>query len=156
MGELMSQYIQYTKSLFAHGILDEQFQQLQQLQDESTPDFVREVATLFFDDSKKIVNELTVALKQQIIDFKLVDANVHQLKGSSSSIGAQRVKNVCIHFRNSCEQRNYDGCRKCLQDLQRECSEVEQRLQTLFMMEQQIMASGASIPVVEIPDQMMV
>ncbi|KAL5705185.1 peroxiredoxin type-2 [Ranunculus cassubicifolius] len=62
MGELLSQYIQYTKSLFAHGILDEQFQQLQKLQDESTPDFVREVANLFFDDSKKIVNELTAAL----------------------------------------------------------------------------------------------
>ncbi|KAL5995079.1 peroxiredoxin type-2 [Asimina triloba] len=95
--------------IFALGLLDDQYTQLQQLQDESNPDFVFEVVSLFFDDSEKLLNELTGVLNEQPLDFKKVDAHVHQLKGSSSSIGAQRVKNVCIAFRSFCEAKNHEG-----------------------------------------------
>lgn len=44
------------------NILDEQFIQLQQLQDESNPDFVVEVVSLFFEDSERLLNELAKAL----------------------------------------------------------------------------------------------
>jgi histidine-containing phosphotransfer protein len=66
------------------GILDSQFLQLQQLQDESNPDFVSQVVTLFFQDSDRILNDLSLSLDQQVVDFKKVDPHVHQLKGSSS------------------------------------------------------------------------
>lgn len=42
--------------------MDGQFLQLQQLQDESNPDFVVEVVSLFFQDSEKLLNDLTLAL----------------------------------------------------------------------------------------------
>lgn len=51
--------------LFCLGVkkfLDEQFIQLQQLADESNPDFVVEVVSLFFEDSERLLNELTKAL----------------------------------------------------------------------------------------------
>ncbi|KAK6280452.1 hypothetical protein POUND7_020719, partial [Theobroma cacao] len=60
-----------------------QFLPLQQLQDESNPDFVVEVVFLFFDDSKKLLNDLTIAF-----------------------IAAQRVKNACIAFCNFFEEQN--------------------------------------------------
>lgn len=44
------------------GFLDGQFTQLQQLQDDSNPDFVVEVVSLFFEDSEKLLNDLTKAL----------------------------------------------------------------------------------------------
>jgi hypothetical protein len=39
--------------------LDEQFNQLQQLQDENNPNFLEEVVSLFFEDSQRILENMT-------------------------------------------------------------------------------------------------
>lgn len=142
-------FVEYTASLFREGFLDGQFSQLQQLQDESNPDFVVEVVSLFFEDSEKLLNDLTRALDQQNIDFKKVDAHVHQLKGSSSSIGAQRVKDACVTFRNFCEEQNIEACLRCLHEVKQEYLLVKNKLETLFRLEQQIVTAGGAIPMVE-------
>ncbi|XVF42051.1 hypothetical protein PTKIN_Ptkin01aG0329100 [Pterospermum kingtungense] len=144
--QLQKQFIDYKASLYNEGFLDEQFTQLQDLQDENNPDFVAEVVSLFFEDSERLLNELTKSLEQQSVDFKRVDAHVHQWKGSSSSIGAQRVQKVCIAFRNYCEEQNVEGCLKSLQQVKHEYSLVKTKLETLFKLEQQIVAAGGSIP----------
>ncbi|RZC81297.1 hypothetical protein C5167_043850 [Papaver somniferum] len=155
VGQMQRSLIDYTAALFREGFLDDQFTQLQQLQDESNPEFVFEVVSLFFEDTEKLLNELAIALglfgyrSQQCADFKKIDAHVHQLKGSSSSIGANRVKNVCVAFRNSCEEKNTDGCLRCLQQIKHEYSLVKNKLENLFRMEQQIVAAGGSIPMME-------
>ncbi|KAI8027677.1 Histidine-containing phosphotransfer protein 1 [Camellia lanceoleosa] len=140
--QLQRQLTDYTTSLYNEGFLDEQFTQLQQLQDESNPEFVVEVVSLFFEDSERLLNELTKALDQQSVDFKKVDAHVHQFKGSSSSIGAQRVQNTCISFRNYCDQQNIEGCLKSLQHVKQEYSLVKNKLETLFKLEQQLLKAG--------------
>ncbi|XVE65698.1 hypothetical protein DITRI_Ditri08aG0020500 [Diplodiscus trichospermus] len=149
VGQMQRRLVDYTKSLFMEGFLDGQFSQLQQLQDESNPDFVVEVVSLFFDDSEKLLNDLAIALDQPNVDFKRVDAHVHQLKGSSSSIGAQRVKNACIAFCNFCKQHNIESCLRCLQQVKQEFYLVKNKLETLFRLEQQIVGAGGSIPVME-------
>ncbi|XP_059592803.1 histidine-containing phosphotransfer protein 1 isoform X1 [Vitis vinifera] len=130
--QMQRRFVEYAASLFREGFLDGQFTQLQQLQDESNPDFVVEVVSLFFEDSEKLLNDLSRALDQQNVDFKRVDSHVHQLKGSSSSIGAQRVKNACIAFRNYCEEQNTDACLSCLQQVKQEYSLAKSKLETLF------------------------
>ncbi|KAA8540497.1 hypothetical protein F0562_024584 [Nyssa sinensis] len=45
-------------SLFHQGVLDEQFLQLQQLQDETSPNFVSEVVNIFFHESEKLLRNL--------------------------------------------------------------------------------------------------
>ncbi|KAJ8511567.1 hypothetical protein OPV22_002001 [Ensete ventricosum] len=147
LGSLQRRYIDFTSALFREGFLDNQYTQLQQLQDESNPEFVLEVVTLFFEDSEKLLNELSRTLDQQVVDFKKVDAHVHQLKGSSASIGAQRVKNVCMAFRNCCEERNQEGCLRWLQQVRQEYFLVKSKLETLFRLEKQILAAGGSVPV---------
>ncbi|KAM7485161.1 hypothetical protein LguiA_001170 [Lonicera macranthoides] len=148
VGQLQRRFVEYTASLFGEEFLDAQFTQLQQLQDESNPDFVVEVVSLFFDDSEKLLNDLSKALEQQNVDFKRVDAHVHQLKGSSSSIGAQRVKNACISFRNFCDEQNIEACLRCLQQVKQECAIVKNKLDTLFRLEQQILEAGGAVPIV--------
>ncbi|PSR86276.1 Histidine-containing phosphotransfer protein [Actinidia chinensis var. chinensis] len=146
VSQLQRQFVDFTTSLYHEGFLDDQFTQLQKLQDESNPEFVAEVVSLFFEDSENLLNNLANALQQQIVDYKQVDAHVHQFKGSSSSIGAQRVKNVCAAFRNLCEGKNLDGCIRCLQQLKLEYSLVKSKLETLFRLEQQILAAGGTVP----------
>ncbi|CAI8603394.1 unnamed protein product [Vicia faba] len=142
--QLEQQLFDYTASLFNEGFLDDQFNQLEQLQDETNPDFVVEVVTLFFDDAERLLNELTTSLGQENIDFKRLDAYVHQLKGSSSSIGAQTVHKTCISFCNFCTEKNVEGCLKSLQQVKHEYSLVKTKLETLFKMEQELLASRLS------------
>ncbi|KAK2457283.1 hypothetical protein P8452_04119 [Trifolium repens] len=136
----------YEAAMFQQGFLDDQFSQLQKLQDDSSPDFVIEVMTMFFDDSEKLLNNISRALEQIPVNFKQIDAYVHQQKGSSASVGAARVKNICATFRNFCEAQNRDGCVSCLQQLQKEYSQLKKNLQYLFRLQQEIKVAGRSIP----------
>ncbi|KAJ1435724.1 Signal transduction histidine kinase, phosphotransfer [Sesbania bispinosa] len=136
-------------AMFQQGFLDDQFSQLQKLQDDSSPDFVIEVVTMFFGDSENLLNNMARALEQVPVDFKQVDAHVHQYKGSSASVGAARVKNVCATFRNFCEAQNLEGCVRCLQQLQQEYTLLKNNLQYLFRLQQEIKAAGGSIPTME-------
>ncbi|KAL9273194.1 Histidine-containing phosphotransfer protein 1-like protein [Drosera capensis] len=132
----------YISSLIHEGILNEQFNQLKSLQDESNPDFVIEVLSLFFDDSERLLNELAKSLDQQIVDFKKVDSHAHQFKGSSSSVGAKRVQDACMSFRWYCNEENLEGCKKCLQQLRNEYALVKSKLDILLKLEQQILAAS--------------
>eukprot|EP00271_Cylindrocystis_brebissonii_P015842 TRINITY_DN38892_c0_g1_i1.p1 TRINITY_DN38892_c0_g1~~TRINITY_DN38892_c0_g1_i1.p1 ORF type:complete len:163 (+),score=51.65 TRINITY_DN38892_c0_g1_i1:325-813(+) len=140
------QLTEHIDNMFAEGLLDDQFTQLQQLQDESNPEFVGEVIQLFFEDSEKLLEDLEEEVAQDPIDFKKVDAHVHQFKGSSSSIGASRVKGVCITFRNHCDEENAEGCRKALEEVKEEYNTVKEKLERMMALEAKIISKGGSLP----------
>ncbi|CAD6265053.1 unnamed protein product [Miscanthus lutarioriparius] len=119
-------------NMFATGLLDDQFQQLQMLQDPSAPNFVSEVVTLFCHDGERIIGELAKLLDKPTVDFDRVDAFVHQLKGSSASVGALKVKNTCIQFREFCQQKSKDGCLKTLETVRINFYELRGKFQTML------------------------
>eukprot|EP01018_Ginkgo_biloba_P001973 Gb_29711 [translate_table: standard] len=139
--QLRQQHNNLMNSLYQEGYLDEHFAQLEQLQDDSNPDFVMEVLSLFFEDSRKLLDNLGKALNREPVDFKKVDAYMHHFKGSSSSVGAQRVKNECIALRGFCEEKLRDGCLQCLQKLKQEHYLLKNKLDNLFQLEKQISAA---------------
>ncbi|KAK6927341.1 hypothetical protein RJ641_005932 [Dillenia turbinata] len=66
------------------GYLDEQFIQLEDLQDDANPNFVEEIVTLFYSDSARLIHGIEQALESNPLDFNRLEACMHQFKGSSS------------------------------------------------------------------------
>ncbi|KAK4428004.1 histidine-containing phosphotransfer protein 6 [Sesamum alatum] len=135
--------------LFHQGVLDEQFLQLQQLQDESSPNFVSEVVNIYFHESEKLLRNLRALLvDKEFSDYKKMGVHLNQFMGSSSSIGAKRVRNVCVAFRAASEQNNRAGCLRALELLEYEYCYLKNKLHELFQIEQQrILAAAVRYPV---------
>ncbi|KAG6422258.1 hypothetical protein SASPL_118823 [Salvia splendens] len=154
--------------LFHQGVLDEQFLQLQQLQDESSPNFVSEVVNIYFHESEKLLRNLRALLylpislslllylinevkmsdvlcrvDRELCDYKKMEIQLNQLMGSSSSIGAQRLRNVCIAFRAASNHNNRPGCLRALELLEYEYCYLKNKLHELFQIEQQRMLAAA-------------
>lgn len=66
------------------------------MQDESSPQFIDEVITLFVDDSTSKLQKLEALLAQAQPSFAEVDQVVHQLKGSSASFGAAAITQLTV------------------------------------------------------------
>ncbi|KAG0487533.1 hypothetical protein HPP92_009628 [Vanilla planifolia] len=130
--------------LFHQGVLDEQFMQLHQLQDESSPNFVSEVISIYFRESEKLLRNLRALLAdQECTDYRKLGCHLNHLVGSSSSIGANRVRNVCVAFRAASERYNRPGCLRSLAVLEHEYCFLKNKLHELFQMEQQrVMVAG--------------
>ncbi|CAK9874911.1 unnamed protein product [Sphagnum jensenii] len=149
VAKLLQQHVDLMDDMFKEGLLDEQFNQLQQLQDESNPNFLEEVVSLFFEDSQRILENMTETIGKDPIDYKVIDSQVHQFKGSSSSIGAQRVKNVCVTFRTCCDKEDKKGCQDTLEEVGEEYNLIKKKLETMLELEKQIVAIGGTLPFME-------
>ncbi|KAF8062856.1 hypothetical protein N665_1191s0011 [Sinapis alba] len=125
------------QSLFDQGYLDEQFMELEELQDDATPNFVEEVATLYFKDSTRLINSIDQALERGSLDFNRLDNYMHQFKGSSSSIGASKVKTECTMFREYCRVGNAEGCLRTFQQVKKEHATLRKKLEHYFQLARQ-------------------
>ncbi|PWA80966.1 HPT phosphotransmitter 4 [Artemisia annua] len=125
------------KSLFDQGYLDEQFVQLEELQDNSNPNFVEEVVSLFYRDSARFLYSIDQALEKRPMDFSTLDSLMHHFKSSSTSIGAKKVKTECTHFRSHCNARNAEGCKRTFQQVKKEYTTLKKKLETYFQMSRQ-------------------
>ncbi|GAB4850293.1 CCAAT-binding factor complex subunit Php5 [Ancistrocladus abbreviatus] len=126
------------QSLFDQGYLDEQFVQLEELQDDTNPNFVEEVATLFYRDSARLLANIEQAMERSPLDFARLDNYMQQFKGSCSSIGAKKVKNECTQFREYCRAGSSDGCMRTLQQLKREYATLKKKLEAYFQLARQV------------------
>ncbi|XP_004486784.1 histidine-containing phosphotransfer protein 4 [Cicer arietinum] len=125
------------QSLFDQGHLDEQFIQLEELQDDANPNFVEEIVTLYYRDSSRLITNLEQTLERNPLDFNKLDTIMHQFKGSSSSIGAKKVKAECTLFREYCRTGHAEGCRKSFQQMKKEYVALKKKLENYFQLARQ-------------------
>ncbi|KAF6141740.1 hypothetical protein GIB67_027918 [Kingdonia uniflora] len=119
-------------SYLMQGFLDEQFIQLEELEDSANPNFVEEIVTLFFKDSVRNINNIEQALERSPLDFDKLDRHMHQFKGSCSSIGAAKVRYESTQFREYCTQGNAEGCIRTFQQLKRETAILQKKFEIYF------------------------
>ncbi|KAH7686351.1 Two-component phosphorelay intermediate involved in MAP kinase cascade regulation protein [Dioscorea alata] len=120
------------------GYLDEQFHQLEELQDDVSPNFVEEVVTLFFRDSSRLIGTIEQALQKHPQDFHRLRTHVERLKGSSCSIGALKVKSECTLLGEYCDEGNMDRCLRSFQKVKREHAILRQKLEAYFQLLRQV------------------
>ncbi|CAA2933449.1 histidine-containing phosphotransfer protein 4-like [Olea europaea var. sylvestris] len=126
------------KSLFDQGYLDEQFIQLEELQDAANPNFVEEVVTMYYRDSARLIQNIDHALEKNPLDFAKLDNYMHQFKGSSCSIGAKKLKNECTQFKEYCETGNGEGCKRTFQQVKKEYAALKKKLEHYFQFARQV------------------
>ncbi|CAL0302267.1 unnamed protein product [Lupinus luteus] len=100
--------------------------------------------SVFFEDAERILKEVEKALGQECIEFHRVGDQVHQLKGSSSSIGAKRFQKVCIAFKHYSDEQNIEGCFASFQQMKEEYCMVKSKLEILLKVEKEFFAAGGS------------
>ncbi|XP_023524882.1 histidine-containing phosphotransfer protein 4-like isoform X1 [Cucurbita pepo subsp. pepo] len=135
--QLLRQINSMRQSLFDQGLLDEQFVQLEELQDDANPNFVEEVVTLCFRDSSRLILNLEQALKKSPLDFNQLDSYMQQFKGSISSIGARKVKDQCTLFREYCMAGSGEGCFRTFQRLKKEHTSLRKKFEAYFQLKRQ-------------------
>ncbi|EPS58413.1 hypothetical protein M569_16402, partial [Genlisea aurea] len=130
--------------LFHQGVLDEQFLQVQQLEDGASPNFVSDVVAIYLRESDKLLRNLRnlLAAEEESCDYGKMGIHLNQFTGSSSTIGAHRVRDVCIAFRSASEQKNRIGCMRALEALEYEYCYLKTKFHEIFQIEQRRIAAA--------------
>ncbi|XP_022730057.1 histidine-containing phosphotransfer protein 1-like [Durio zibethinus] len=141
VGTTLSQQLRnYIQTMHDQGILDHHFDHVKSLQNEENPQFVMEVISMFSHDAEIGISQATEFLNC-VVDFAKVICFVHQLKGSSSSIGGQRMAMACRELRHACDIRSKERCLEIFGRLKQEYNTLHECLNTISQMERTIIAN---------------
>ncbi|XP_065629322.1 histidine-containing phosphotransfer protein 4-like [Quercus suber] len=110
---LRQQISNMRQSLFVEEILEYQFLQLEQLQDNKNPNFLREIMTLYFRESPKTIAIIDQALMEQ-------------------SIGANKVTKEINQALECFKGGDIQGCKGAVQRLKQEHNILRNRLESYF------------------------
>ncbi|KAK8555587.1 hypothetical protein V6N13_046115 [Hibiscus sabdariffa] len=82
---LRQQIVAMRQSFFDEGILDQQFSQLEQLEEKGNPSFLEQVFTMYFNDSTRVLATVEQAMGEtDSLDIGEVDHVLHKFKGSTA------------------------------------------------------------------------
>ncbi|KAH9657601.1 histidine-containing phosphotransfer protein 2 [Citrus sinensis] len=132
MEALRQQIAKMRQSFFDEEILDKYFLQLEQLEDISNPGFVKDVVTLYLRDSTKTLATIEDEMAKSPVDFMNLDKCFHQLKGSSASVGANKVLNEVNKAREHCKEGNLEAAQASFAQLKMEHTTLQAKLLAYF------------------------
>ena len=122
------------------GVLDEQFAQLQELEDESSPGFVRSLVDMYKEECVHKFDKMEQTLMEENEETKWnnLDAIAHQLKGSSASIGAPKTSKACAQLREAGGRKDLEQCKALMKEVREAFHEyIEAAEQLLSSVEEQ-------------------
>ncbi|EXB59765.1 Histidine-containing phosphotransfer protein 4 [Morus notabilis] len=135
---LRQQIADMRQSLFDEEMLDRHYRTVEELSDKDHPNFAEEVMTMYFRDSTKLIAIFENALENAPFNFIVLDKYLHQLKGSSASIGAKKVWEKINEMRDCLRERDIEGTRTVLQQLKKEHDNLRGRIEPYFRMLRQV------------------
>ncbi|KAE8660794.1 Phosphatase 2C family protein isoform 1 [Hibiscus syriacus] len=134
------------QSFFDEGILDEQFTELEQLEEKGNPSFLQQVFTMYFNDSTTVLDTVEQALGE--IDVVKLEHVLHKFKGSSASVGAKKVVNEIIKTRRLLGEGNLEGAKVAFQELRKEYENLKAMLEHYF----QQLAQAGPVQAAQLPN----
>lgn len=96
-------------------------------------------------DSVTKIDKIGQMLASGSPDFNELDQLVHQFKGSSASLGAQMIAQLCIRLREQCQQQNSQGCAALVAQIRQAYELLKSRLDLFMQLEaqrKQMLAAG--------------
>ncbi|KAF5727518.1 putative Histidine-containing phosphotransfer protein [Tripterygium wilfordii] len=141
---IKEQLTNFIRSLNERGLLDHHFDLALELQTEENPQFVSELISMFCRDAEVSIAELTTLLDQPLVDYTKAITFVHQLKGSSSSIGGCRMTLASGELRQASDKRNKERCIEALYKVKQEYQILKENLSIIAQMQNAIQANERS------------
>ncbi|KAJ3693751.1 hypothetical protein LUZ60_009231 [Juncus effusus] len=140
-------YKELKGNMMLEGVISEAFLTLEGVQDEADPQFAFDMIDLFISDAESILREVNNAVRDlRQLNLVLADAQVHQLKGSTSCVGVKRIRTLTEAFRTCYLQGSVDGCLRIIKELNQEFVFCKNRLLYLKNLGMQIKAAGGVLP----------
>lgn len=97
-------------------------------------------------DSVSKIDKIGEMLSTPSPDFNELDQLVHQFKGSSASLGAQMIAQLCVKLREQCQIQNIQGCIALVGQIRQAYDLLKSRLELFIQLEnhrKQFVAAGA-------------
>ncbi|RXH74627.1 hypothetical protein DVH24_029348 [Malus domestica] len=143
---LREQVAAMRQSLFDEEILDKQFVQMEELEDVHNPNFAEELMTLYFRDSSKLLVSVEKALERPPYDANKLDKFLHQLKGSSASVGANKVWIETNKMREALKAEDVERIKNQFQLVKRAHKTLKGKLEPYFHLLRQAGPADAAQP----------
>ncbi|KAJ4833876.1 hypothetical protein Tsubulata_051169 [Turnera subulata] len=137
------QQTNFIKHLQDQGILDNNFNNFLSLRIEN-PGLVVEVIAGFMHNTDTTISELNDQLHADDLDFAKVGHYVHQLKGSSASIGGYRMVLEVLGLRDGCYEGDRNKCFEAFEKVKEEYQILKENLVIISELEQTLMANVAA------------
>ncbi|PON45160.1 Signal transduction histidine kinase, phosphotransfer (Hpt) domain containing protein [Parasponia andersonii] len=121
-------------------MLDKHYVTVEKLEGKNNPNFAEEVMTMYFRESTKIIAIIEQALEKPPIDFIGLEKYIDQLKGSSSSIGAKKVRNEVNQMGKCIEEQEEDieRMKTLFKQLKKEHENLRGRIEPYFRLLRQV------------------
>ncbi|XP_052886025.1 histidine-containing phosphotransfer protein 4-like isoform X2 [Gossypium arboreum] len=107
-----------------------------ELEGKDNPNFVEEVFTMYLRDSIAFLETIEEAMKTIPIDSIKVDSILHQLKGSSASVGANKVLKEVNKTRQVLGKGNLERTKASILELRKEYDSFKAKLEPYFQLKQ--------------------